>query len=220
MTDAGYFEWWLNFWGMFFSMYWPCFRHGLVVWLPLTFRPYAELMVNCNVLGCWIWSNILPLRPTRHFPDDIFNCSFLNVNVWISIRISLKFVSEALIDNKIALVQIMACCRPGDKPFSKTMLPSSSTHICVTRLQCVKWRLYTYLCGICALKIGCRRGSLYEYYYIITKWLCSIVRSCKCIYILALCHCGKYIMTFGGHTLLPPMAGCRCAICCFITHES
>ena len=177
-------------------------------------------MVNCNVLGCWIWSNILPLRPTRHFPDAIFNCSFLNENVWISIRISLKFVSEALIDNKLALVQIMAWCRPGDKPFSKTMLPSSSTHICVTRLQCVKWRLYTYLCGICALKIGCRRGSLYEYYHIITRWLGSIVRSCKCIYILALCHCGKYIMTFGGHTLLPPMAGCRCAICCFITHES
>ena len=104
-------------------------------------------IVMCS--GCWIWSNILPLRPTqncRNFPDDNFKCIFLNENIWILIRISLKFVSEALIDNKLALVQIMAWCRPGDKLFSETMLSSSSTNICVTRLQCVKWRLYTYLC--------------------------------------------------------------------------
>ena len=28
----------------------------------------------------------------RHFSDDIFKCIFLNENVWISIKISLKFV--------------------------------------------------------------------------------------------------------------------------------
>ena len=39
------------------------------------------------------------------------------------------------------------------------------------------------------------------------------------VHILALCYCGKGIMTFGGHAFLPPMAGCRCAICCFITDE-
>ena len=62
---------------------------------------------------------------------------FFNDNVWISIRISLKFVSQALIDNTPALNQKMAWRRPGDKLLSETMLPNSSTHIRVTRLQTV-----------------------------------------------------------------------------------
>ena len=36
----------------------------------------------------------------QHFPDDVSNCIFLNENVWISIRISLKFVPKVPIDNK------------------------------------------------------------------------------------------------------------------------
>ena len=51
------------------------------------------------------------LRPRKngcHFPDEIFKCSFLNENVWISIKISLKFVPKVPIDNIPALVQIMA----------------------------------------------------------------------------------------------------------------
>ena len=36
------------------------------------------------------------------------------------------------------LVQIMAWCRPGDKPLCETMMVSSPTHICVTRPQWVK----------------------------------------------------------------------------------
>ena len=44
----------------------------------------------------------------RQFPGDIFNCIFFNENVWISITISLKFVPKVPIDNKTALVQIMA----------------------------------------------------------------------------------------------------------------
>ena len=51
------------------------------------------------------------------FPDDIFKCIFLNENVWISIKISLKFVPKGPINNIPALVQIMAWRR----------------HICVTR---------------------------------------------------------------------------------------
>ena len=44
----------------------------------------------------------------RHFPDDIFRCIFLNENVWISIKFSLKFVPKVRINNIPALVQIMA----------------------------------------------------------------------------------------------------------------
>ena len=40
----------------------------------------------------------------RHFPDDIFNCILLNENVWISIKISLKFVPKDPINNIPALV--------------------------------------------------------------------------------------------------------------------
>ena len=40
----------------------------------------------------------------RHFPDDIFKCIFLNENVFISIKISLKFVPKGQINNIPALV--------------------------------------------------------------------------------------------------------------------
>ena len=52
----------------------------------------------------------------RHFLDDIFKCIFLNENVWISIKISLKFVPKGPINNIPALVQIMAWRRTGNKP--------------------------------------------------------------------------------------------------------
>ena len=53
--------------------------------------------------------------------DDIFNRIFLNENVWISIEISLKFVPKGPIDNKLALVQIMAWRRTGGKPLPEGM---------------------------------------------------------------------------------------------------
>ena len=65
---------------------------------------------------------------------------FLNENVWISIKISLKFVPRGPISNIPSLVQIMAWRRPGDKPMSELMTVSLLTHICVTRAQWVnKW---------------------------------------------------------------------------------
>ena len=38
------------------------------------------------------------------FPDDIFKCIFLNENVWIVIKISLKFVLKGPMNNIPALV--------------------------------------------------------------------------------------------------------------------
>ena len=54
-----------------------------------------------------------------HFGDDKFKYIFKNKNCFILIYISLKFV---LIDNKPALVQIMAGRRTGDKPLSEPMI--------------------------------------------------------------------------------------------------
>ena len=73
------------------------------------------------------------------FADDTFKPIFLNENVRISIKISLKFVAKAQIDNILALVQIMAWRRPGDKLLFEPMMVSFPTHICVARPQWVKY---------------------------------------------------------------------------------
>ena len=57
-------------------------------------------------------NTLSPRQNGRHFPDN-FKCIFLNGNVWISIKISLKFVPEGPINNIPALVQIMAWRWPG-----------------------------------------------------------------------------------------------------------
>ena len=53
---------------------------------------------------------------------DIFKCIFLNENDRILIQISLKFVPMNPIDNKPALVQVMAWCRTGHEPLPELML--------------------------------------------------------------------------------------------------
>ena len=67
----------------------------------------------------------------------MFKCIFFNENVWIPIKISLKFVLKGLINNIPALVQIMVWRRPGDKPVSEPIMVNLLTHICVTRPQWV-----------------------------------------------------------------------------------
>ena len=64
----------------------------------------------------------MPSQNGRHFADDLFRYIFLNKNIWISIKISLKFVPKYLINHIPALVQIMAWCRPGDKPLSDSKM--------------------------------------------------------------------------------------------------
>ena len=86
-----------------------------------------------------------PRQYGRRFPDDTFKRIFLNENVRILIKISLKFVPKGPINNIPALVQIMARRRSGDKPLSEPMMVSLLTHICVTRPQWVKKRLILYI---------------------------------------------------------------------------
>ena len=79
-------------------------------------------------------NTLRPRQDDSHFADDTFKRIFLNENVRISIKISLKFVPKGSINNIPALVQIMAWRRPGDKPLSEPMI-RLPTHICVTRPQ-------------------------------------------------------------------------------------
>ena len=83
-------------------------------------------------------NTLRPRQHGRHFTDDTFNCIFVNENVRISIKFSLKFVPKGPINNIPALVQIMAWCRPGNKPLSEPVMVSLLAHICVTRPQWVK----------------------------------------------------------------------------------
>ena len=85
------------------------------------------------------WLNTLrPRQNGRHFADFIFKRIILNENVWISIKISLKFVTKGPINIIQSLVQIMVWRRPGDKPLSEPMMVRLLMHICVTRPQWVK----------------------------------------------------------------------------------
>ena len=54
--------------------------------------------------------------------DDKFTRIFLNENDRIPIRISPKIVFRSVIDNKPALVQVMAWRRTGDKPLPEPIL--------------------------------------------------------------------------------------------------
>ena len=81
----------------------------------------------------------------RHFAEDIFKCIFLYENVWIQIKISLKFNSKGPIYNNPELVRIMAWRQSGDKPLSEPMMVSLLTHLCVTRPQWVNHLLVTLI---------------------------------------------------------------------------
>ena len=89
-----------------------------------------------NISNSSISVNTLrPRQNGRHFADAIFKCNFLNENVWIPIKTSLKFVPKGQINNIPALTQIMAWRRSGDEPLSEPMMVSLLMHIYVTRPQ-------------------------------------------------------------------------------------
>ena len=113
------------FWKILYLLHLSMIENGhrfYIIWKQFS-------MINVNTLrsrqhGC-------------HFADNTFKSIFLNENVIILIKISLKFVPKGLINNIPALVQIMAWRRPGDKPLSEAMMVSLLMHICVTRPQWV-----------------------------------------------------------------------------------
>ena len=59
-------------------------------------------------MGMHAINTLRPRQNGRRFADDTFKRIFLNENVRISIKISLKFVPKGPINNIPALVQILA----------------------------------------------------------------------------------------------------------------
>ena len=118
-------------------LYLITFRGDLITWKRFPYYwPFARGIRRSSFY--FLLNTLRPRQDGRRFPDDIFKSIFLNENVWISIRISLKFVAKGSINNIPPLVEIMAWRRSGDKPLSEPMMVSLLTHICVTRPQWVK----------------------------------------------------------------------------------
>ena len=120
-------------------------RHSAPV---LRSQSYIQCMVTNSICGqkhlwemCSCRCTINTLRPRRNrrlFAYGIFKCIFLNENVWIAIKISLKFIPKGPVNNIPALLQIMAWRLPGDKSLSEPMMVWSLTHICVMRPEWVE----------------------------------------------------------------------------------
>ena len=102
--------------------------------LPESDKSHFKEVLWCVVV---MFNTFRPRQNGHRFADDNFKRIFLNENVRILIKISLKFVPEGPINNIPALVQIMAWRRSGDKPLSEPIMVSLRTHICVIRPQWV-----------------------------------------------------------------------------------
>ena len=76
-------------------------------------------------------------RNGHNFADDPFKRILLNETFRSAFKISLTFAPKGPVNNIEAFVQIMAWCRPGDKPLSEPMIMSLLTHVCVHWPQCV-----------------------------------------------------------------------------------
>ena len=112
---------------------------------------------------------------TAIFADDMFLFIFRNENIWISLKISPKFIPKIQVNDIPALVQIMAWCRPGDKPLPEPMMGSVSllTHIYVTWPQWVKHAKHP-------TQIQCKAIVLE-----IFKWNCCIHDDDPCVRVCA-----------------------------------
>ena len=109
----------------------------LIRFVPTTLScKKVSIYERCNKFS--YYNALRPRQNDRQVPDDIFKCIFLNANLGISLKISLKFVPKAPIDNIPALVPILAWRRPDDKPLSEPMMVSLPTYICVSRPQRIK----------------------------------------------------------------------------------
>ena len=112
---------------------------------PITGPQWIHLHYCTEVKWCGAFNTLRPKQNGRHFPDDIFKRIFLNENVRISIKISLKFAPKVPINDISSLVQIMAWYWTGDKPLSEPMMVSLLMHICVTRPQWVNTLNFRYI---------------------------------------------------------------------------
>ena len=109
-------------------------------WSPTSYGITRPQWVKCDLNATAI--NTLRWRQNCGYFADIFKTSFLNENIWILLKIPMKFVLKIWINNIPTLVQIMAWPRPGNKPLSETVMVSLLMHIYITWPQWVKKSMF------------------------------------------------------------------------------
>ena len=110
----------------------PSMRKSYAIWKPSAHLKLWRFHHHQSL------NTLRPRQNGRHFADDVFKCIFLDENVWILLKISLRFVPKGPINNIPALVQIMAWRRTGDKPLSEPMMTQFNDAYMRTRPQWVK----------------------------------------------------------------------------------
>ena len=103
-----------------------------------SYHSSVNFVVPTTIVRYKLVNTLSPKPNGSLYPDDIFKSIFLNENIGIFIIFSLKFVSKFPVNNKPALVQIMARRRQDDTQLSGAMITILLTHVCVTRPQWVK----------------------------------------------------------------------------------
>ena len=133
--------WFLVSWTLRNKLQWNLNQNMMVF---IQDRVFKNMICKMVTILFWLQcvNTLRPRQNGRHFPDAIFKCIFLNANVLISIKISLKFVPKGQISNIPTLVQVMAWRRPGDKPLFEPMMFRLPTHIFVTQPQWVNMLVY------------------------------------------------------------------------------
>ena len=105
--------------------------------------------------------------------------AFYWMYMWISIKISLKFVPKGPVNNIPALLQTMPRHRPGDKPVSEAIMVRLLTHICVTRPE-INWRIYTSL--------DFNKLTDLSHLLDFAVQVCNMILNCPSIFSIYLCY--------------------------------
>ena len=106
---------------------------GFVCCMTQVLEDAIQFCSMCILSSDFLWifiNSSTPGQNGRHFGRRQIQRHFLEWK-WYKMRISLKFVHRSVVDNKPALVQVMAWCWIGDKPLSEPML----THFTDAYLQ-------------------------------------------------------------------------------------
>ena len=108
--------------------------------LPLGWIQYSRSISvprNDRKFKHFMFLNTLKPRQYGYRITNVFKRTFLNENVWILIKMSLKCVAKGPVNNIPSLLQVMAWRRSGDKPISEPMVVRLQMHLGITRPQWV-----------------------------------------------------------------------------------
>ena len=92
--------------------------------MPDEIKPLPEPMLTCHQY-CSVSFTLTDLSLDKMgtiLADKIFNCISLNENDRIWIQIPLKYIPRSPVDNNLALVQVLAWHRTGNKPLPGPMM--------------------------------------------------------------------------------------------------